>query len=332
MNLLAIDVGFGSTKISYVEPSGTLKMKKYITALAKKQNSGIFTDDDSVELNGVSYLCFNRALNIPGQQQIQVTDFESLNLATPIFIKKIEKDLGIQFDAVVAGLSIAMTDQQKTYHDSIATNLGLPSEKVMVLQQGVGGWAAYQNYGLDPYSTVQNDTLMQNYLLIDIGHNTMDVLSILDGKLSEDTVDGITGAGTTWIASKLIQHIMKEYKLDITPVNAREMIDKRSFKFRGTTVDLTGILNEIAYEYCSFIINTIESKFAQSMMNRDGLLFIGGTSYVIQERMTYDPRVAEMFKARYGSYFINIPKQAEFYNSSGYYILAKRIFAARGIV
>lgn len=332
MNLLSIDVGFGSTKISYIDASGSLKLKKYITALARKQNSGIFNDDDSVEVNGVTYLCFNRALNIPGQQQIQVTDFESLNLATPIFIKKIEKDLNIKFDAIVAGLSIAMTDQQGIYHDSIASNLGLAPERVIVLQQGVGGWAAYQNYGLDPYSTVQNDTLMQNYLLIDIGHNTIDVLSVLDGKLSEDTVDGITGAGTTWIAAKLIQYILKEYKLDITPVNAREMIDKHSFKFRGTTVDLTSVLAEISYEYCQFIINTLESKFSQSMANRDGLLFIGGTSYVIQERMNADPRVAEMFKARYGSYFINIPKQAEFYNSSGYYILAKRLFAGRGVL
>lgn len=325
MNLLSIDVGFGSTKISYVDQSGTLKSKKYITALAKKQNSGIFMDEDSVELNGTTYLCFDRALSVPGSQQIQVVDFDSLNLATPIFIKKIEKDLNQKFDAVVAGLSIAMIDKLSIYKDSIVANTGLDPNRVIVLQQGVGGWATYQTYGLDPYAVSNPDAPMRNYLLIDIGHNTMDVLSVIDGKLSEDTVDGITGAGTTWISSKLIQYLLKTYKLDVTPANAREMIDRGSFKYRGATVDLSSVLYDIHYEYCEFIVNTLESKFSQSMMNRDGLLFIGGTSYVIQNAINADPRVAKLFDDKYGKYFINIPKQAEFYNSSGYYVLASRL-------
>lgn len=326
MKILSIDVGFGSTKITYVNEAGVLINKKYITALAKKVNSGIFVDDDSVELEGVTYLCFDRALGVPGNQQIQIGDYESLCLATPIFIKKISKDLGIEFDAIVAGLSIAMVDKLTEYHHRIYSTLGLAPERVKVLQQGVGGWYCYQQYGLDPYKAIESDVKMQNYLLIDIGHNTMDVISVLGGKLSEDTVDGITGAGTTWIAGALIKYIYKEYKVDITPTNAREMVEKRSWSYRGVNMDLTPILNQIGKEYAEFIVNTLETKFAGSMMNRQGLLFIGGSSLVLKQFIDTIPEVAQMFDQRYGKYFINIPKSPEFYNSVGYYLIGSKTF------
>lgn len=326
MNILSIDVGFGSTKITYINEAGVLINKKYITALAKKVNSGIFTDDDSIELDGTSYLCFDRAVNVPGNQQIQIGDYESLCLATPIFIKKIEKDLNMKFDAIVAGLSIAMVDKIEEYHARIYNSLGLRPDRVRVLQQGVGGWYCYSKYGLDPYQSIQTDVKMQNYLLIDIGHNTMDVISVLNGKLSEDTVDGITGAGTTWIAGQLIKYIYKEYKVDITPTNAREMVEKKSWSYRGVNMDLTPIINQIGVDYANFIVNTLETKFANSMMNRQGLLFIGGSSLVLKQFIDEIPEVAQLFEQRYGKYFINIPKSPEFYNSVGYYLIGSKTF------
>lgn len=332
MNLLSIDVGFGSTKVSYVDSSSTLQHRKYVTALAKKVNSGIYTDEDSVELNGASYLCFDRALHVPAAQQIQVVDYDSLELATPIFIKYLIQSLGIQFDSIVVGLSIAMLDKSKRYHQHISTALGIDPARVVVLQQGVGGWACYQAYGLDPEAFSQSTILMKNYLLVDIGHNTMDVLSVLGGKLSEDTIDGITGAGTTWMANALIKYLMAEYKIDVTPVNAREYLERKSFKDRGMTIDLTPVLARIGYEYVQFIINTLESKFAGSMQNRDGLLFIGGTCHVIGDIISKNPEAARLFSDKYGNHFINIPKMPEYYNVAGYYLLGTKILASRGIV
>lgn len=324
--ILSVDVGFGSTKVTYIDKANRLTNKKFITALAKKVNSGIFMDDDSVEMDGVSYLCFDRALKVPSNQQIQVMDFESLCLATPIFIKKIQKELGLEFDHIVAGLSIAMVDKLPQYHQRIYTALGLDPNNVKVLQQGVGGWFAYSQYGLDPYQSTDKDPKMLNYLLIDIGHNTMDVISVIDGKLSEDTVDGITGAGTMWMAGQLSKYLLKEYKVDVTPANARELLESKTWSYRGFNVDLTPVLNQIGTDYAEFIINTLESKFANSMANRQGLLFIGGSSLLLSDLINNIPAVAKMFKDRYGEFFINIPKMPEYYNSAGYYLIGARTF------
>jgi len=321
MNILAIDVGFGSTKVTYLDPANRLINRSYITGLAKKVDSGIFKDENSVELDGVTYLCFDRALVVPGNQQIQITDFDSLCLATPIFIRKIEADLNMKFDAVVAGLSIAMVDQTDAYHQRIVTALGLPEDRVKVLQQGVGGWYTYKMYGLDPYNPISQDVKMQNYLLIDIGHNTMDVISVLGGNLSEDTVAGITGAGTTWIAQKLMQYILKNYKVDITQANARELVQKRLWNYRGVTVDLNPVINQIGIEYATYIVNTLESKFSDSMMNRQGLLFIGGSSLILNQFINEIPEVKQLFHNHFGDYFINIPNVTEYYNSIGYHLL-----------
>jgi hypothetical protein len=326
MNILAIDVGFGSTKVTYLDPANRLINRSYITGLAKKVDSGIFKDEDSVELEGVTYLCFDRALLVPGNQQIQITDFDSLCLATPIFIRKIEDDLNMKFDAVVAGLSIAMVDQTEAYHKRIVSALGLPEDRVKVLQQGVGGWYTYKMYGLDPYKSISQDVKMQNYLLIDIGHNTMDVISVLGGNLSEDTVAGITGAGTTWIAQKLMQYILKNYKIDITQANARELVQKRLWNYRGVTIDLNPIINQIGVEYATYIVNTLESKFSDSMMNRQGLLFIGGSSLILNQFINDIPEVKQLFHNHFGDYFINIPNVPEYYNSIGYHLIGSKIF------
>jgi hypothetical protein len=326
MNILAIDVGFGSTKVTYLDPANRLINRSYITGLAKKVDSGIFKDENSVELDGVTYLCFDRALLVPGNQQIQITDFDSLCLATPIFIRKIEADLNMKFDAVVAGLSIAMVDQTDAYHQRIVTALGLPEDRVKVLQQGVGGWYTYKMYGLDPYNPISQDVKMQNYLLIDIGHNTMDVISVLGGNLSEDTVAGITGAGTTWIAQKLMQYILKNYKVDITQANARELVQKRLWNYRGVTVDLNPVINQIGIEYATYSVNTLESKFSDSMMNRQGLLFIGGSSLILNQFINEIPEVKQLFHNHFGDYFINIPNVPEYYNSIGYHLLGSKIF------
>lgn len=326
MNILAIDVGFGSTKITYLDPANRMVNRSYITGLAKKVDSGIFKDENSVELEGVTYLCFDRALLVPGNQQIQVTDFDSLKLATPIFIKKIEAELNQKFDAIIAGLSIAMVDHTDEYHQRIYEALELEPDKVKVLQQGVGGWYTYKMYGLDPYNPISQDVKMQNYLLIDIGHNTMDVISVLGGNLSEDTVAGITGAGTTWIAQKLMQYILKNYKVDITQANARELVQKRQWNYRGVTVDLIPVINQIGFEYATYIVNTLESKFSDAMMNRQGLLFIGGSSLILSQFINDIPEVKALFKSHFGDYFINIPKTPEYYNSVGYYLLGTKIF------
>lgn len=326
MNILAIDVGFGSTKVTYLDPANRLINRSYITGLAKKVDSGIFKDENSVELEGVTYLCFDRALLVPGNQQIQITDFDSLCQATPIFIRKIENDLNMKFDAVVAGLSIAMVDQTDAYHQRIVSALGLPEDRVKVLQQGVGGWYTYKMYGLDPYNPISQDVKMQNYLLIDIGHNTMDVISVLGGNLSEDTVAGITGAGTTWIAQKLMQYLLKNYKVDITQANARELVQKRLWNYRGITVDLNPVINQIGIEYATYIVNTLESKFSDSMMNRQGLLFIGGSSLILNQFINEIPEVKQLFHNHFGDYFINIPNVPEYYNSIGYHLLGSKIF------
>lgn len=325
MKILSVDIGFGSTKVTYLNPANTLQNNKFITALAKKNESGVFMDEDCVEVGGINYLCFDRATKVPADQQIQIRDFDSLKLATPIFIKKISKDLNLQFDYVVAGLSIAMYDKWQEYQKHICTTLNLPEDRVIVLQQGVGGWATYSTYGLDPSDTVSGGLRLNDYLLIDIGHNTLDVLSVIGGKLSEDTVGGMSGAGTTWIADRLANWIYKEHKITVTPSNARELVEKQRWTNRGKTVDLVPILSKIKNEYCKFIVNTLESAYANSMQNRQGLLFIGGTSIVIKETMERDPEIRELFKSMYGEYFINIPRDPEFYNSAGYYLIADRL-------
>lgn len=326
MNILAIDVGFGSTKITYIDPAQRMVNRSYITGLAKKVDSGIFEDESAIELEGVKYLCFDRALLVPGNQQVQVVDFDSLTLATPIFIKKIEKELNMKFDRIVAGLSIAMIDRQADYHKRIYTSLGLEPDHVKVLQQGVGGWYTYSQYGLDPYNPISQEVKMQNYLLIDIGHNTMDVISVLGGKLSEDTVAGITGAGTTWIAEKLMQVILRDYKVDITQANARELVQSRKWNYRGVTIDLNPVINQIGIEYSTYIVNTLESKFANAMQNRQGLLFIGGSSLILNQFINDIPEVHALFDQHFGKYFINIPKSPEFYNAVGYFLLGNKIY------
>lgn len=314
---LAIDCGFGDVKICI---DG--KFHKEISAIAQVNSEDSIQDENFVECNGNKYYVFNPATKLPSSTQISISNFDELKVATPIFIKAIEKNNDIKVNRLCLGLSLVMLDRSLEYKEYVSKITGIKSENIFLLPQGLGSKIAYSRYNLDINDPSKiNDVRSMNYLGIDIGFNTVDVFQVIDGKVSTNVVRGFERRGIYLVAQKLSDKIKQDTGRVIDIPTAKEIISTGVMNWRGNIYDYSEYINKISEEYFIDLFKFIESEYASSIDKMDNILLVGGGAALYQ-KLKQPLELNKFLDTNYGFNFVMSPKSPEFYNVLGYHAYA----------
>lgn len=318
MKKIAIDLGFGSIKVCYVNNAGVRRYEKFISAVGKVGSSGIVNDTNAFVFNNQTYYLFDTALKLPNDQLMDLQSYNDLKEASPIIIAYLLKKYGVEYDRIILGLSVAMIEQSGDYLNYLVTNLNMPAETFVLVPQGVGSKIAYDKFNVDLDDPTQfNNTKSRNFLGVDIGFNTIDIYQCIGGVCSGQTVKGFKGDGVCNVAFNLMDAIRADIGLSITIQHAKEILETGVLVHRGKTYNYRDKIDGFIRTYLTDVINLLEKNFKTVIDNMDNLLFVGGGAALLNN---YRSSINEVIEKYYSGDFIIIPRNPEYYNVVGYYL------------
>lgn len=316
MYKVSIDVGFGSSKVT-TDKDGVIswfKETNAITKLGVKSADIEFTGKEKnvVEFKDAYYLVGTSALQYPDATVMNVLDYDSIKLISPIIAKKY-LDKMEEPDQITFSISSAYRKYSKDYKEYMSEQLGIDESKIKILPQGAGCKKALDNVGLDPNSpTNKND--YKSYLIVDIGFNTADVSVVIDGELDPFDIKGYEHEGVVKIAEKVQKKLKSEFDLDVSIPRVRTLLDTKIFKVRGKTYDCTKIIYDATEEFLTEFKDFLEKYYGDRMdVINNVILFGGGAELVKLHQDHWD----ELFDTKGSGYIVTPVSDSEFYNSLG---------------
>lgn len=328
--ILSIDLGFGSTKVTFRTNEGTLRFEKFITAIAQINKGDIDVNDSNLyEFNNKYYYLFDKALKVPSDQIIQINSYEVLKSVSPVIIsyikEKYQKDLSLNFTHFAIGLSMSMSAMSKEYIKHIAVNLGVTEANIILLPQGVAAKVAYQFYGQNPEDETQiSNHKSLNFLGVDIGFNTIDVFPTINGVCSTNTAKGFSNEGLVKVANSIVQYC-STIGINISPQDAKPIMETKTVYYRGRTEHIAEVVDNFAIDYMIGVIELLEKSFKNTIDKLDRMLLVGGGAALLSNYKN-SPKIEEVFKQKfYSGDFLLFPEKPEFYNSLGYFKYAENL-------
>jgi len=302
MNVLAVDTGYSFIKYAYLDSGGNVKFNRFITAVAPVDlnNSGVGSKS-SVRFNGKDYLVGSEALYADSVLPTRSDDF--LTAYAPLFLHKIIAKHDLSPQLVSLSLSISefkeKNKQLQRVCEQFVVNDKLYSFKVAVFPQGFGIWKYVDD--------------IQNAVILDIGFNTIDVLSVLDGKPSAELSTGYKNMGVCEIASSISEYISANITKDYVPEPAaiKILTAGGKFKINRKEYDISDFIESKKAAYTKKIFDTIaqSSTLKRILDEIDTFIVAGGGAYFIDDEL----------KEKYG--FI-IPDKPEYANVLGFIKIA----------
>jgi hypothetical protein len=304
-------MGFGDFKVIYgTSQEDITKIFKFNSVLGSVSVNEHITDKKIYNYRGNNYYIGEQALHLESSKIIDLLTYENLETYAPLLARYAIDQLSEIPNIIVCGLSIAHLTQSGYFKAAIEKylieELKLPIEKVAILPQGVGGKYCYDKYGPDFPSANNDFSDHSNYLMCDIGFNTVDIFQVINNKVSVGLIRGIENAGVIKVVAKLVRYISETYNQNFMLKEGKEILDNGYFKIRGSKYDLSAKINEIKREYLDEIKELMESNFGKVLDKSDKICMFGGGAYIF--RSLNDP-------------FIELPNsRAEYYNAVGNYL------------
>jgi hypothetical protein len=321
--LLAIDLGYSSVKVAYYDNEGVLQFDKFISATAKIPEPKELDDEIVFQLGMDYYVLGPSALKVPRSYLMPLETYDDMKAVYPAWISyltKYYKQKGLEFDHIIIGLSMAFVDKGDDLLQYLYDQLFIDTPGYfLLLSQAAASRMLYNKVGLDiRNSSKHTQAKLKNYLLLDVGFNTADLLSIQDGKASAGGSVGIPKVGVCVIAYGIMDYIYKEYEFRVSLKEAQQIVDEGSFIRRGRTINLHEKVNELSKKYLLDIVNLLEDKFSEALDVADGILLIGGISY-IWNKFKNDPELVKSIEKHFPMSFIHTPEfDGEYYNCTSY--------------
>jgi len=304
MNILATDIGYGDVKFAYMK-EGKLVRKKFPTAVARVTGRDSFgegfmgTSASTIEYMKKHYMVGEEALNYP--ERLIPTRTPDFNITySPLILYFIFKRENVRPEAISISLSIAEFKSKKEEIKKVCSKFFVNGEyfeqEVVVFPQGIGIWKKAGS--------------PQNAIIIDIGHNTVDVLAIKNGKPDRELSFGIDNMGTSMIATEIRNYIMKRFNELITEHEAKEILAKGKFMLYRKEIPLEEIIEELKKEYSDQVFNSIlqHTGLREFFKRAEKVILAGGGAYFFSKEV----------QEKYG---IEIPESPEFANTEGFFQL-----------
>lgn len=289
--ILGIDIGYSACKCILLHKDGTtikkFKFPSYI-GITKSNIEGV-QNERIVHYEESYYFVGEDAKHLPSANLIEVTDYKNLEFYAPLFIyqaMKISGVLNTGVTKVVTGLSIAQIQNSGYFQEAISHYVvdGVEYKNdVLLLPQGAGIKLAYDKFGAK-YPEVQKEFLGEaNYVIADIGFNTVDMLLISKGKTDPNLFEGIEKSGVMRIAAQMAQIINEKHQRQITLQEAREILDTGIYKLRGQKYNYEIEVKGLKEDFLKEILKLINERYGAIIDKVDFLVIGGGGSYLFQD-------------------------------------------------
>lgn len=332
MNILAIDLGFGSVKVAFISPdSGELILDKYISATAKlDERPDDFDQDNTFQLQESYYVLGPQALKLPRNYLLPLSDFETLKAVTPVWISflvnKYQRNLGIKFEKICIGLSLVYKDRAQEMLDYLSEVLMVSPDMFICLPQGTAAKVALQEYGLSLDPAKRTQFKFDSFVLEDLGSNTIDVALITGSMSSTASSLGLENQGVCKILFDIIDFVYKSTGVQIQPDEAKVILDSGIFRRRGRNYDLSEQVKQFTIKYLIGILDLADTnpKLSSLIDNVQRIILIGGGAELWRK---YLPEIQkEIEKRGYPSNFWVIPeKNSEYFNAISYLLIGNKI-------
>lgn len=310
--ILGIDIGFGDVKVTLGLLDGTIQKQFKFNSIIGITNKNPHVNDNRIyEYNDYAFYVGENALHLPSDNLIDITDYKNLEYYAPLFLYHVIKMTGVTPDIIVSGLSKAQINNSGYFKAGLSSftvnGEDFKFDNVFIMPQGAGSKLCIDKYGDNFPNPVTGFTGKQTYVGCDIGFNTLDMFKVTDGKTSPNLFEGIEKEGVMKIAVKIAKKVAETHNRKITLHEAKEILDKGSYKLRGQSYDFSEYAKEIKNDYLRELLSLIESRYGKILDKCDFISLSGGGSTIFQED-TKDT-------------FIRVPKtKHEFYNSIGFYL------------
>lgn len=313
MKKICIDPGFGDTKVAVMDNGVLSKYFKETNAIA---NLG--TESDSVKYTGTEadvikyhdnfYLVGKNALEYPDASVMNVMDYDSLLKITPMIALKYIKDVN-EYDQVTFTLSSAFKNNSSDFREHLSEELGMDKTKVKIIPQGAGCKVTLDNIGLD-LSNPSSKNGYKNYLILDIGFNTIDVANVIGNSIMPADIKGYTGEGVCNIA-EYVKNQLHTQGIEASLPRVRSVLYDKSLKVRDKIYDCTKYIQDGTVEYLNHLKEFLEKNYGDRMNVIDNVILFGGGAELIKKN-------SDHWKELYGDGFMLSPKvDAEYYNCIG---------------
>jgi len=310
MNKIAIDIGYGQTKIKYKE-----KIVKFPTSIGLFTNTGIeYGDTNIYEFEGEKYLVGSEnVLN----ESFSTMDFNFILKFAPLIIYHILKkfDLAGRPKPFQVNTGLALVDwtqeNLKKFKERLS-NFEVNGEKVNIdvklVPQGVGIYMNYSKNG----SKVKEENLdlsKMNVVVIDIGYNTINLLHINKGKFQRPTSKSYPGHGVSSLIKPFRLFLENKFKVKFTDQEAMGYAIEEKMKWNG--VEQKDVIDYIKDEKRKFVLKLFKSVLQDELPllgRSDMVLISGGGAYLLQN-------------AKLPPHYVIDDEPMEFSNVKGYYQL-----------
>ncbi|MEM3860715.1 MAG: ParM/StbA family protein [Candidatus Micrarchaeaceae archaeon] len=297
MSILATDIGYGHTKYAFENV-----LNKFPTLLAPvKEYSGI-GNSLTVTYNGRSYVVGEAAKDSIKQIPSVTQDF--LVKYSPIFLYEIMKSLGFpEISKIYVSLSISEFKNnckalEKACSKFIANDTVF-SQPAVALPQGLGIWYACGK--------------PKNALIVDIGYNTIDVLTIKNSAPQPADSFGILDTGVITIANDVSEMLSERFNhpIDLHFANT-VLMNNGKFKFDRREYDVSDDIDDLKSAYTERMLAVIfnNQHIKHIIRSTDMFIIAGGGAYFIDETIKQEKS-------------IYIPDQPEYANVLGFIQFAK---------
>jgi hypothetical protein len=244
-----------------------------------------------------------------------MTDYKEMEKFAPLSVWNVMREEGIPFDKVKY-LSIGLSLAQKEHAPSFVKRMSRFSvdgikfdfkDRIFLVPQGIGAKYAidelyYKDGGGKP-----------NYAIVDVGQLTVDVVTVVGGKVKRENARGESNEGVIRIINEL-----KEYIAEKTPDNEvlsvkeiqEALIEGKLYRY-GEEIDLSEKISELKRDYSRYLGMNLLSRYKNVFRKFKEIYLVGGGAYYVD--------VNEMAAAvkSFPASAIKIPENPEYFNAIG---------------
>ncbi len=327
-SIVAIDIGYGDVKVfdgekCYKFPTAVApySLSSFTNRVVDDKNSP-FANEVVFTFEGRGYIVGEMALHDP---DCMTTRSDSFILKhTPLFVYKTIRDIGYVPDTVVLGLPLGryISKRSELFKREYAERIKkfvvnkevVEINKVEIYAQGHGIY-------IDCITQKGNEGLSdEDAIVMDIGFNTVDVLSIVNGVPTKKNSVTMTGKGVVIMVRELDGYIRDNYEFELSEQALKKVLMNGSFRVYGKTVELADVIEEIKESYANLIIGELESRVGSAIQGKSDIgkiIVAGGGAYYIKD-----------FLLNKYEDLIYVLESPEYANARGYYKLA--VFMSEG--
>jgi len=311
MITLAIDDGYGLGKWAKRE-NNEIKFGSYISAYADAPNSA----DDMPLFEGKRYYTGDIALMEDSSNIKNIIDYKEHESFAPLSIWNILNELEIDkkdIKMLGIGLSLAQKDYVNAFLKRV-TKFKVNNEtfdfkdRISLTPQGVSA-----KYAIDHFYSLKDKT----YSIIDIGLLTVDVVTVINGKVRRENANGIANEGVIKILQDIQELVADKYNEVISLKEAQEILKNKEF-FSGQVHSLEKEIKEFINSYNIFISASLSQRYKNIFKKYPQIYFVGGGAYYISKDLIV--KKTNALKER-----IIIPKNPEYYNAIGSLLIAENL-------